>query len=289
MAVSATVRYRIGRDSIAPWPRSAHHRVLRLMPDTGHSPAWIVRFSNMSRASGPAMTVRGGGGMPDMKAGSAETGSKRSSRLPIAARRCSRCSAVAGARPGRIRPPGWRFRQLFRCAPAIPALCAARCERDQRCRAWAFSYPATESTNAVCWLKSRVTPRITAPCCASGVRGTGVIEPRGGRIEFGMDRFGGDYRQLEVATEPTGRRCQLGLRGRRELPGLDLCAPRLRRVLGGLLPQEPHHPPGAQAVLHFRGGALADRGTSRSLPPQDRSYVRGGGHVMAAGNNRRLP
>ncbi len=23
-----------------------------------------------------------------------------------------------------------------------PALCASRCERDSRCRAWAFSYPA---------------------------------------------------------------------------------------------------------------------------------------------------
>ena len=42
-----------------------------------------------------------------------------------------------------------------------PATCAARCERDARCRAWAFSYPATENPNAVCWLKSRVTARIT--------------------------------------------------------------------------------------------------------------------------------
>ena len=26
-----------------------------------------------------------------------------------------------------------------------PAQCAARCERDQRCRAWAFSYPDRKS------------------------------------------------------------------------------------------------------------------------------------------------
>src|SRR5262245_47857840 len=56
-----------------------------------------------------------------------------------------------------------------------PAQCAARCERDSRCRAWAFSYPATESPSAVCWLKSRVTARFPAPCCVSGVRGAGVI------------------------------------------------------------------------------------------------------------------
>src|SRR5215470_12116112 len=68
-----------------------------------------------------------------------------------------------------------------------PAQCAARCERDPRCRAWAFSYPATENANAVCWLKSRVSPRMPALCCVSGVRGTGVIEPRVGTIEFGID------------------------------------------------------------------------------------------------------
>jgi hypothetical protein len=43
-----------------------------------------------------------------------------------------------------------------------PAQCAARCERDARCRAWAFSYPVTENANAVCWLKSRVMPRLAS-------------------------------------------------------------------------------------------------------------------------------
>ena len=56
-----------------------------------------------------------------------------------------------------------------------PAQCAARCERDSRCRAWAFSYPATEAANAVCWLKSRVMPRLALTCCVSGVRGAGVM------------------------------------------------------------------------------------------------------------------
>src|SRR5438105_15732143 len=89
-----------------------------------------------------------------------------------------------------------------------PAQCAARCERDARCRAWAFSYPATEGANAVCWLKSKVMPRVAALCCVSGVRGTGVIEPRSGPIEFGIDRFGGDYRQFDAPTDANGRSCQ---------------------------------------------------------------------------------
>jgi PAN domain len=90
-----------------------------------------------------------------------------------------------------------------------PATCAAACERDSRCRAWAFSYPATESPNAQCWLKSRVTPRLPASCCVSGVRGAGVIEPQGGPIEFAIDRAGGDYRHFELPPDHTGKACQL--------------------------------------------------------------------------------
>jgi hypothetical protein len=88
-----------------------------------------------------------------------------------------------------------------------PAQCAARCEREPRCRAWAFSYPATENANAMCWLKSRVTPRVEAPCCVSGVRGTGVIEPKREGAEFGVDRNGGDYRHFELPADPSGKSC----------------------------------------------------------------------------------
>ena len=88
-----------------------------------------------------------------------------------------------------------------------PEQCAARCERDARCRAWAFSYPVTENAVAICWLKSRVTPRVPAACCASGVRGADVIEPRAELTEFGIDRVGGDLRNLELAADPTGKSC----------------------------------------------------------------------------------
>jgi hypothetical protein len=90
-----------------------------------------------------------------------------------------------------------------------PAQCAARCERDPRCRAWGFSFPATENASAICWLKSRVTSRVPALCCVSGVRGTGVIEPRNGAVEFSTDRFGGDYRHFDAAPDPNGKSCQI--------------------------------------------------------------------------------
>jgi hypothetical protein len=88
-----------------------------------------------------------------------------------------------------------------------PALCSARCDRDSRCRAWAFSYPAGDHL-AQCWLKSQVPPRVEDIASASGVRGAGVIEPRHGFREFSIDRPGGDYRSLEVAASATGETCK---------------------------------------------------------------------------------
>jgi PAN domain len=96
----------------------------------------------------------------------------------------------------------------FEIRSGDPAVCAARCERDTRCRAWSFSYPRTENALAVCWLKSRVPPRREDKCCVSGVRGAGVIEPRKGPQEFSIDRWGGDYRNFEVEPDPAGASCQ---------------------------------------------------------------------------------
>ncbi|HEY7298144.1 MAG TPA: PAN domain-containing protein [Xanthobacteraceae bacterium] len=89
-----------------------------------------------------------------------------------------------------------------------PAQCAARCERDSRCRAWGFSYPMTESSGAVCWLKSRVTARVPATCCVSGVRGASTRELGIGPYEFSIDRVGGDYRHFDLPSDPTGKGCQ---------------------------------------------------------------------------------
>lgn len=113
--------------------------------------------------------------------------------------------APARAQVGFDRPGG--DYASFPMRSGDPAQCAARCERDPRCRAWAFSYPATESATAVCWLKSKVNRRIASACCVSGVRGTGVIEPRGEAIEFGVDRNGGDYRHFELAADASGKSC----------------------------------------------------------------------------------
>jgi hypothetical protein len=88
-----------------------------------------------------------------------------------------------------------------------PSVCAARCERDSRCRAWSFSYPRTAGRDAICWLKSQVTAAKEDNCCISGVRGAAVIEARTGDLEYAIDRLGGDYRNIDLPSDPTGKAC----------------------------------------------------------------------------------
>jgi hypothetical protein len=96
----------------------------------------------------------------------------------------------------------------FQIRNGDPAVCAGRCERDARCRAWSFSYPRTAFALATCWLKNKVPPRVADKCCVSGVRGAAVIAPRKGPVEFSIDRFGGDYRNFDTAPEAAGAACQ---------------------------------------------------------------------------------
>ena len=97
---------------------------------------------------------------------------------------------------------------FFTVKSGDPAVCAAHCEHDNRCRAWSFAYPHTKKAAAICWLKKKVPSRVKDDCCISGVRGAGVIEPRRGPIEFSIARPGGDYNTFNIATSPTGEPCK---------------------------------------------------------------------------------
>ena len=96
----------------------------------------------------------------------------------------------------------------FQIRNGDPSVCAARCERDGRCRAWSFSYPRTANPLATCWMKNKVPPRTEDKCCVSGVRGAGVTEPLTGPMEFSIDRLGGDYRYFDTAPDPSGSACK---------------------------------------------------------------------------------
>lgn len=117
--------------------------------------------------------------------------------------------APARAQSGFDRPGGDYLR--FVVPSGDPAVCAARCDRDKRCRAWTFSYPGTAalggSKSAMCWLKNEVTPLIENPCCVSGVKGAELVELRPGPIENAIDRYGGDYRHFQMPDNPSAESC----------------------------------------------------------------------------------
>src|SRR5262245_55695709 len=115
-------------------------------------------------------------------------------------------SAPAHAQSGYDRPGG--DYSSFPLRSGDPAACAARCEREGRCRAWSFSYPGTVTPNAMCWLKSQVKPRVENECCVSGVKGAAVLEKRSNTVEFSMDRTGGDYKSLAVTNDSAGASCE---------------------------------------------------------------------------------
>jgi hypothetical protein len=109
------------------------------------------------------------------------------------------------AQVGFDRPGGDYF--SFSVRNGDPAACALRCEHEARCRAWAFSYPTADDT-AACWLKGQVPARIEQPGSVSGVRGAGIIAPKRGAVEFSIDRAGGDYKAVDLPSDPTGLTCK---------------------------------------------------------------------------------
>lgn len=120
-------------------------------------------------------------------------------------------SGPARAQSGFDRPGG--DYSNFAVRSGDPAACAARCEREGRCRAWSFSYPGTVHLGATCWLKNQVTARKEESCCVSGVKGAGVLEKKSGPTEFSIDRTGGDYRNVDVSPDPAGATCESVCKG----------------------------------------------------------------------------
>ena len=45
------------------------------------------------------------------------------------------------------------------------------------------------------------------------MKGAGVLERKGGPVEFSIDRTGGDLRNMDVATDATGAPCEAACKG----------------------------------------------------------------------------
>ena len=146
----------------------------------------------------------------------------------------------------------------FQIRNGDPAVCAARCERDARCRAWSFSYPRTATVIATCWLKNKVPPRQEDKCCVSGVRGAGVIEPRNGADRIfhrPLRRRLPQFRHRRPT--PKARPARRPARPRTAAAPGPMCGPAIISVTRALLSQGQAQAAAAQAVLHFGRGALA--------------------------------
>ena len=162
-----------------------------------------------------------------------------------------------GAGADRLRPPRRRLlnfhdpqRRSGASAPRAASATRAAAPGASRIR-------ARPTRLAICWLKNQVPPREEDKCCVSGVRGAGVIEPRRGAVEFSIDRL---RRRLSLSSKRPrrlGRGLQGGVRGREQMPRLDLCAARLHQAVPALLSKGQDHAPAPQAVLHFGRGAVA--------------------------------
>ena len=102
--------------------------------------------------------------------------------------------------------------------------------------------------------------RSPAPCCVSGVRGAGIIEPQSGPREFSIDRVGGDYRSFELAADHTGNACQQACDGDPRCRAWTYLRP---GYVGGTgssaycFLKDRITPPGAAPVLHLGRGAIA--------------------------------
>jgi hypothetical protein len=120
-------------------------------------------------------------------------------------------AAAAGAAENAVAQSGYdRPGGDYAHAPVAngdPAVCAARCEHDRNCRAWSFSYPTASGGSATCHLKRQISRPVPSSCCVSGVRGAGVMEPRTGKVEYSIDRVGGDYHAFATEPDPKGAPC----------------------------------------------------------------------------------
>lgn len=64
---------------------------------------------------------------------------------------------------------GGDYRSFELTADPEGALCKTACEGESRCRAWTYTRPGYFGPNARCYLKDRIKPPRTKPCCISGV------------------------------------------------------------------------------------------------------------------------
>ena len=157
------------------------------------------------------------------------------------------------------------------CRPAIRQVCAARCEREARCRAWTFSYPGTAARRQQCR-----DVLAEEPGQAAGREPLLRVRRQGRGPGGEAARAGRECRSTaSAATTATsisrpiqdGQACKKACEGENRCRAWSFVRPGYRGPNGALLPQGQDHAAEAQAVLHVGRGAV------RSARPADRDAV----------------
>jgi hypothetical protein len=65
--------------------------------------------------------------------------------------------------------PGMNYKN-FDLRTTDQSICANRCAKDEKCRAWTYVKPGVQGPRARCWLKSGVPPAVANNCCISAVK-----------------------------------------------------------------------------------------------------------------------
>ena len=143
-------------------------------------------------------------------------------------------------------------------------------QRDAHCRAWSFSYPRTAYALATCWLKNKLPPPVADKCCVSGVRGR-ADRAAARPARYSMDRFGSDYRSVDVATDPAGAGSSSACQGDNRCRAWTYVRPAISAPSARCYLEFEDYAAPPRALLYFRcesgsamGGAMSPR--QRRLP-----------------------
>jgi hypothetical protein len=102
------------------------------------------------------------------------------------------------------RRDGADFRRI-EMTTTYPNACKSACEGEAQCKSWTFVKPEAPGGAGVCWLKSAVPPRTADPRAFSGVKAAAAVAAPAWKAN--TNRFGGDYRSLNLAPADPGA-CQ---------------------------------------------------------------------------------
>ncbi len=123
-------------------------------------------------------------------------------------------------------------------------------------------------------------------CCVSGIRGAALLEPRRGALEFAIDRYGGDYKSIDISADATGDACAKACEADNKCRAFTYLRPGYGNPRRAMLSEGSHHQATPQTLLHFGRCSLV---TKQVMEAAMKLYLADSRHslAIAAGTRRR--